>query len=298
MQPCHFKPFARRHILFSSQRLVLRDELFGLSPNIVKHYMKQSTLMLLRLLYRQSKMDFKKRYLGTMFGSFWAIAAQLVTIALIYFVFTFGLKSGAMGKISFIDWLIPGMLAWFFISEAIANSCSAILESSYLVTKIVFPVQILPLSKVIACFPVHCILMLIFMCSLLFQGTASIALWWQIGYYCICAIIFCCTLSIISSTCMIFIRDTANIVSVMLQVIFWATPIFWDAQMIAKSRFSFLLLSPFNYILQGYRDSLFSGVYFWQRPYETMLFWSIVTVLYFFGFYLFKTMRPHFADVL
>jgi ABC-type polysaccharide/polyol phosphate export permease len=253
---------------------------------------------LCRLLFHQSVMDFRKRYFGTLLGGVWAIVSPLITIGLIYGVFTFGLKTGVMGNVSFINWLVPGMLAWFFMSEAIAAGCTAIVESSHLVTKVVFPVEILPLSKVAACMPVHLCLMSCFLLLLVCEGSGAIHTWLQLPYYFVCAAALCSALAFIVSACTVFVRDTVNVVGVCLQFFFWATPIFWDPAMIASSRFHWLLLSPFNYVLQGYRDSLFSGVWFWSKPLSACVFWVTTLGLACFARRLFTRSRPHFADVL
>lgn len=251
-----------------------------------------------KLLLHLTIMDFRKRYLGTVLGGVWAVFSPLITICLIYFVMTFGLKAGAMGNVSFINWLVPGMLAWFFMSEAIVGACTAIIESSYLVTKVVFPVRILPISKVLACVPVHALLMLIFMVFLFCEGTGQVQSWWQLAYYLFCGFIFCTAISFITCACAVFVRDTINVVGVFIQIFFWATPIFWDPTLLANTRFYPLLWLPFNYILQGYRDSLFNGVYFWQKPVETTVFWAITLCIACGGVLLFKRTRPHFGDVL
>ncbi len=252
----------------------------------------------LRILLNQAVMDFRRRYLGTVLGGAWAIISPLITIALIYFVLTFGLKSGAMGNISFVNWLVPGMLAWFFMSESIIIATTSIIESSYLVTKIIFPVRILPISKVISCLPVHIGLMFIFMLLLYYEGTGYLSSWWQLSYYLFCGFTFCTALALITSACTVFVRDTVNVVGVFIQIFFWVTPIFWDPSIVAGSRFRPLLWAPFNYVIQGYRDSLFNGIYFWDKPTETIVFWTLTLCIALVGLLFFKRTRPHFADVL
>lgn len=253
---------------------------------------------ILRLLIRQSQMDFRKRYLGTILGGIWAIIAPLMTIGLIYFVFTFGLKTGVIGNISFINWLVPGMLIWFYINEALMAGCTSIIDSSHLVTKVVFPVYILPFSKIISALPVHLLLMFIFLIILFYGDIGNMCSWWQIFYYLLCATVLCIALSFTTSAGMVFIRDTVQVLSIILQALFWATPIFWDPAMIAHTRLRILLFSPFNYVVQGYRDALFTGVNFWDKPIETTVFWFFVLFFAAIGRFIFYRTRPHFADVL
>ena len=252
----------------------------------------------LRIILRQTLMEFRKRYLGTFLGGVWALISPLITTALIYFVFTFGLKTGVTGNVSFINWLVPGMLVWFFMSEAITQGCTAITENSHLVTKLVFPVQLLPPTKVLASIPAHLFLMLCLLLVFLGQGTGTWKTWWQLAYYFGCAVVFCVALTYVTAACMVFVRDTGHVVGIFVQVFFWATPIFWDPAMLAGSRLRLILLAPFSYVVQGYRDSLFHGVYFWNKPLETVVFWLTTILVAGVGWMLFKRTRPHFADVL
>lgn len=255
-------------------------------------------LKIMRLLLRQTIMDFRRRHLGTFLGAIWAILSPLVNIALIYFVFSYGLKASVVEGVSFINWFVPAMLGWLFISEAIATSCLAFTESSYLITKIVFPVWILPLSKVISVFIVHLCFMSFFVITLLFQEFSIQKEWLQLIYYFLCAFSMCVASAFIVSTIMVFLRDILNIVGVLLQILFWATPIFWNSAMLKGSSFEWVLLSPINYILQGYRDSLFDKIWFWERPLQTFIFWGFTGGALCVGIFMFKRAKPHFADVL
>ena len=162
----------------------------------------------------------------------------------------------------------------------------------------VFPVWILPLARVFSTAPVHLFLMSFFVFTMIFQGISVIFCWIQILYYLFCALTLCVALSYVTSSLMVFVRDVSSIIGVILQIFFWATPIFWNPDMLAGKGFEWLLLSPFNYIVQGYRDSLFNNIWFWERPIHTFVFWIITSTLLLTSIVLFKRTRPHFADVL
>ena len=57
-------------------------------------------------------------------------------------------------------------------------------------------------------------------------------------------------------------------------------------------------LNPFYYIVVGYRDSMLTGDWFWERPTLTLYFWAVTTLLLLAGLKVFKRLRPHFSDVL
>jgi ABC-type polysaccharide/polyol phosphate export permease len=268
---------------------------YEMTSNMQKSQIMQKLLLLLSL----AKMDLKKQYLGTYLGLLWALLMPLTTIILIYFVMTYGLKVGRMELVGFVYWLISGMLIWFFCSEAIGKSVGVIVEHSYLVTKIQFPLRLLVLARILACLPVHSVLMSLFLAVSYVAGGLNFSWYWlQCAYYLLCAAILTLGISLLTSAVDVFVRDTANFVGVMLQILFWTTPLFWDPQMVAQSRFKFLLYSPFNYVVSGYRDSLFRETGFWNRPWETLVFWIIATLFLVAGTMLFRRLKPHFADVI
>ena len=246
-----------------------------------------------------TKMDFKKRYLGTMLGTVWALLMPLVTIALIYVVLRYGLRlSGVVGTVSFVDWLVAGMLAWFFVSEGLGSGVGVIMDYPYLVTKMKFPVRLLIPARLCAAMPVHFLLMIIFMLVLAFGENRPFLCWLQLPYYFFCACVLVFSITIFTCAAQVFIRDIANVVGVFLQIFFWVTPLFWDPAFVKDTPFSVMLYSPFNYIVSGYRDALVHGVNFWNKPFETLFFWVATAICFYIGYKVFKRSRPHFADVL
>ena len=59
-----------------------------------------------------------------------------------------------------------------------------------------------------------------------------------------------------------------------------------------------LKINPVYYIVVGYRDSMLTGNWFWERPMLTIYFWGVTIVLMLLGLKVFKKLRPHFSDVL
>lgn len=250
------------------------------------------------ITFRAGRMDFRQQYLGHFLGAAWSILQPLATITIIYFVFTRGLKINKIGQQDFAIWLIPGMLAWFYISNALTSGASAITGYKHLVTNFVFPVETLPKAKALSPFVPHAFLMILFMLYLLAAGDAAPAMWPQLAYYFFCACCLCCAVNYITSALMVFAKDTLAFLTILIQVLFWATPIFWDPSILPASITAWLLKSPLYYIVRGYRDSLFSQAFFWERAWESVIFWAFTLCLLVLGKIVFKRTKKHFADVL
>jgi lipopolysaccharide transport system permease protein/teichoic acid transport system permease protein len=198
----------------------------------------------------------------------------------------------------FILWLISGMIPWFFISESINSATGSIINQSFLVKKMVFRVSLLPIVQVISALIIHLFFVFLLLLIYIIYGKFPTIYWLQLPYYLLATIILVLSIGWFTSSVVIFFRDLAQIINVILQFGFWLTPIFWSTRMIPE-KFHFLLkLNPFYYVIQGYRDSLIYNVWFWQRWKWAVFFWGIVGLIFIFGAMVFRRLRPHFGDVL
>lgn len=94
--------------------------------------------------------DFKTKYAGSVLGFFWAFVQPVITVLIYWFIFQIGFKNGDVDGYPFILWLVSGLLPWFFVSDSITNATSSLVEYSYLVKKVLFNINILPVARVVS----------------------------------------------------------------------------------------------------------------------------------------------------
>lgn len=257
------------------------------------------------LIWRLTKNDFKKRYAGSYLGMVWAMIQPIITVVVYWFVFEKGLSAGAVKAregvdIPYVLWLTSGLVPWFYFSEALSNGTNALLEYNYLVKKVVFDIDILPIVKVLSAIFIHiffvCFMLVLNMCYGRFPDLYTL----QILYYSLCMVLMVLAVCYLTSALVVFFLDLSQIVAIFLQVGIWMTPIMWqldrldDMPVIQK----IFKLNPMYYVVSGYRDALFDKVYFWEHPWLTAYFWILLIVLVFVGTKVFKKLKVHFADVL
>ena len=252
------------------------------------------------LILQLAKNDFKTKYAGSYLGIVWAFVQPLVTILVYWFVFTVGLKSGKVEGYPFVLYLVTGIVPWFFFSDALNGGTNALIEYSYLVKKVVFKISILPMVKVISAAFVHLVFVaiaLILCCCFGYLPGLTVI---QIVYYSFCTFILVLGLCYATSAIVVFFRDLTQIISIVLQVGIWMTPIMWDINMLADYPWAITLfqLNPIYYIVNGYRDALLADTWFWQHWVWTIYFWVLTAILFVIGSVVFKRLKPHFADVL
>ena len=109
-----------------------------------------------KLVWDLGKADFRKRFVGSYFGIVWMFIQPVVTIVIYAVIFGIGFKSPPpVPGVSYVIWLVPGIVPWFFFGEALNGITGCLQEYSYLVKKVVFKVEILPMIKLISCLLVH-----------------------------------------------------------------------------------------------------------------------------------------------
>lgn len=250
------------------------------------------------VVWSLAKNDIKSRYLGSALGSLWVFLLPLVNLFVMWFAFEHGLKTGEKNGVPFILWLITGMFPWSFFSDAVSSSMNSILEKSFLVKKVVFNVELLPLIKIVASLVLFGFLSVVMMLVFLAYGVFPDRYWLQIPYYALCLISLVMALSWFTSAVVVFYRDLGQLISVALQVGFWATPVFWSPSLLPENLKFITFLNPVSYVVSGYRDSFITKSWFWNTPWETLYFWGFIVVFSTLGHLVFKKLRPHFADVL
>lgn len=251
------------------------------------------------LLSTLIKNDFKKQYLGSYLGLVWAFIQPLTFIVVIWFVFEIGFRAGpTTGGVPFFLYLITGMIPWFFISNAFTSGTNSIVNNSFLVKKVAFRVSILPLVEIGSALIIHLALVGFLIVAFLLYGYMPTIYWLQLPFYILASMVLLLGLSWLTSAVRVFIKDIGNFIAVLMQIGFWATPIFWSIDMIPQKYQWILKLNPAFYIVDGYRNTFIKGSWFWEHQNITMYYFTLTIVCLGVGALVFKRLRPHFGDVL
>lgn len=251
------------------------------------------------LILNLSRNDFKTKYAGSYLGIFWAFVNPIVTILIYWFVFEFGLKATSpINDTPFILWFVAGIVPWFFFSDAISNATNSFLEYSYLVKKVVFKVSVIPIVKIIAAGFIHVVFITFIIIVYFLYGKSPNMYTIQLIYYSFCSFVLSLAISYATSSIILFFKDLGQIVGIFLQIGMWMTPIMWSYTIIPENLQWIAKLNPMYYIVEGYRDTLLNGVWFWERYNQTAYFWIFALITFLIGALIFKKLKPHFSDVL
>ncbi len=252
------------------------------------------------LIWKLARNDFKKRYAGSYLGAVWAMVQPVVTVAMYYVVFDviMGTGNAMVPDKPYVLFLTAGLVPWFYFNEALNNGTNALLEYNYLVKKVVFKISVLPIIKIIAATFIHVFFVLVMLVIATIYGYYPSIYMIQLVYYSFCLFVF--VLGLCYSTCaiMVFFKDIGQIISILLQIGMWATPILWDVNTLSPTVQMIVKINPLVYIVNGYRTAIFEKTWFWQDFYSTMYFWIVTVVVFGIGALVFKRLKVHFSDVL
>lgn len=262
-----------------------------------------------KLIWDLGKDDFKKKFAGSYLGTVWAFVQPIVTIFVYWFVFDKALNAGTQVtkvgiEVPYVLWLTAGMVPWFFFSDAVTNGTNALLEYSYLVKKVVFKIEILPMVKMMSALFVHLFFLLFTLLFFALSGLYPTAAVIQMIYYSLGMVCLSAGIIYITSAVVVFFKDLTQIINIFLQILVWMTPIMWNmdgmvnAGSLNPAVQMILKLNPMYYIVSGYREALIDGTWFWDRPRLTIYFWTVCLLICLIGNWTFTRLKPHFADVL
>jgi len=253
-----------------------------------------------RIVLALTRQDLRNRYVGATFGLLWSFIQPLVMALIMWFVFM-AMGARPMHGVPFILWFLVSVAAWSFFAEALGTATNVFREYAFLVQKVKFQIDILPLVKILSAALVHFLFLAVVIVILLAKGVPVSWFWLQTIYYVVALILLLQGLSWITASLNVFSRDVAYGVGVVLQLGFWVSPVFWEFDMIPE-RFRVLAtalkLNPFVYIVQGYRHSLLEQIPFWADWRLMLYFWCFTLAVCLAGYALFRKLKPQFADVL
>ncbi len=245
-----------------------------------------------------AKREVAIQYAGSLLGVLWTFFHPVALIFIFWIVFSVGYKMRPTHNVPFVVWLTAGMSAWFVFVDIINGSARTIITNSLLVKRTLFPSQILPVITIVSCLITHLVFLSVLGVLIILQKMSFSLYYFQFLYY----LLLLCTLALgigwIVSALNVFIRDIGQIVSVILQIGFWATPVFWDIAIMPHKVQQIVKLNPMFYVVQGYRDSFIYFKPFWQHPYQALFFWTFTLIIFASGALIFKKLKPQFAEAL
>lgn len=251
-----------------------------------------------KLILQLIKRDLIASYSGSIVGKAWIVIDPIIYILITLVFFQFAVGGAPTNGVPYVAWVLPPIILWTFLSAAINSSIGSVKEYSFLLRHKKFDLRMICLIKLCSASIVHIILMLALMMILLLFMNVSIGIRSiSLLYYFFSLSIFLLSINWILSSLGVFWKDVKYIVSIILQVEFWISPIFWEPEKFPKWIAVIMYINPFYYPIHGYRQAVmlqdFGPNFYWM----TLYFWGLTLIILFCGSYLFMKLSKAFGDV-
>lgn len=258
-----------------------------------------------RILLRELVVtDFKLRYQGSVLGYLWSLLKPLMLFTIMFIVFVHFLRFGA-GIEHFAVALLLGIVLWTFFTEATSQGMQAIVSRGDLIRKISFPKYIIVISGTISALINLLLNLVVVFAFMVFDG---VDFGWQSLLFIpnlLLLYTFALSLAFLLSAAYVKYRDISHIWEVVLQAVFYATPIIYPLQMVMSFSYQsaqILMLSPIAVIFQNARaelvghenvitaGQLFTNIWWLAIPYVIIALTLVFAVVYF------KKSQKYFAE--
>jgi ABC-type polysaccharide/polyol phosphate export permease len=192
--------------------------------------------------------------------------------------------------------LFAGMLPWLLFSETVQRSSGSIVEQANLVTKTMFPSEIVPVAICLSSMMSHFLAVALFIAIAAIgegHGSPAMAL---LPVFVLLVGLLAVGIGWIAAALQVYIRDTAQVVAVVLTLWMWATPIMLLEDKIPARLHFLLVINPLAYIVRGYRVMLLGAALPSMGDLGIATLFAAGTFI--LGGLFFRHMKKGFADVL
>lgn len=257
----------------------------------------------LNLLSTLVQRDLEARYKGSILGNLWPLLNQLSQLLIYTYVFSIVLKvkldlaGFPDNELAFGLWLFAALVPWFAFTNGLIQAASSVVGQPNLVKKVVFPLGLLPLVPIFSAF-VESTFGLVALIVLVTLSTQTVhTTLWLLPLVWIPQVLLTAGLGYLTSSLTVFLRDIPQSLGVILNLWFYVTPILYPVAKIPESwQFWVLWCNPFTAISETYRDLILVGEI--KHGGELALSSIISLIIFYVGLWVYRRLRPAFADVL
>ena len=256
------------------------------------------------LIWKLTQRNIVAEVKGSILGVFWTVLNPLLMLAV--YAVVFGLIFGARFEQSpnpsaadYVLGLFLGLALYRLVADVLLLAPRLIVNQSNYVKKVVFPLEVLPVSLLCVGIYRFLITLLLLCAGVVFFGRGFD---WSVLLFplCVCPIVLL-TLGIayFVSSLGVFFRDLAQVTGVLSVVLLYASGVFYPAakvQLLAPEIWMWLKWNPILLSIEASRRVLLWG----QLPsgVELLYVWLVSVFVCLMGYRAFAKLRPAFADVL
>lgn len=198
--------------------------------------------------------EFQTRYQQSLLGAAWAVVNPLAMIIVYTVIFSQVMKAklpGIDNAFGYSIFLCAGTLAWGLFTEITSRCITVFLDNANTIKKLNFPRICLPITVVGTAIINFSIIFGLFLLFLLVTGNFPGIIIIAVIPLLVVLILFSIGLGVSLGVLNVFFRDVGQLMGIVLQFWFWATPVVYPSSILPQWSLRFLALNPMMQLIQG-----------------------------------------------
>lgn len=206
--------------------------------------------------------DISSRYAGASLGAIWHFIQPLTQILIYTLVFSEVMRARLPGNpdaMAYGIFLCAGILPWQLFSEILGRSSGMFVDNATFLKKSSFPRICVPISVALSSLVHFTIIAAIFLLMLVILGRFPGLVLLSAIPLLLLLMVMAASAGLLVGTLNVFLRDVGQIMVILLQFLFWLTPIVWPLQTIPAAWQAWFSLNPLFGIMQGFQSIFIEG---------------------------------------
>ncbi len=252
------------------------------------------------LLFQLIKNDIKQKYQGSVLGILWSFIVPILMLIIYTFMFSVVFQAkwdiDTTDKYQFALVLFCGLSAFNILSEVMSRSAGIIASNVNYVKKVIFPLELFPVVLVCtALFTALINFLILVIVKVILYHNVSKTLFLFLPAL-LPLIILALGVGLFVSATSVYLKDIANIISVLVTVLMYMSPVFFPLSAVPENVRIVCEINPMTYIIENVRKVVLYSEWLDLKSYGISLLVGIAFAT--FGYFVFKRAKEGFADVL
>lgn len=252
------------------------------------------------LILQLTKREVLTRYRGSFLGLFWSFMHPILMLLVYFFVFgiVFNRKWGIEqeGNLQFAIILFTGLIVRELFAECLVRGPRLITSNKHFVTKIVFPLEILPMVSVCVALFHTAVGLVILTLAILFTQFALPFTVVLLPVVLFPIIVLALGVSWFLASLGVFLRDISQVVGILATALLFLSPIFYPVSAVPEHLQAYLYINPLTLIIEELRNIMvFGNLPDWK---SLIIYLLLAYAFMMFSIWWFSRTRNAFADVL
>jgi ABC-type polysaccharide/polyol phosphate export permease len=242
--------------------------------------------------------DFEQRYVGSAAGWLWGVVDPLVQLGLWWFVFEICLEMTLPADAptqNYAMYVMTGYLPWMLFRDTVTRSAASLVDHANLITRTIFPSEVVAVSIFLSSLLHHLIGVVLVMVVAGYMGALS-PMVLLLPVYMVFVGLLGVGIGWVASSLHVYLRDTGQVLNVIMQVWMWMTPIMISADKIPQNLRFLITWNPMSFVVEAYRSRLLTTGWPDVAQLAQIAGWSVAVFLA--GGLFFRHLKRGFADVL